>query len=153
MAWVWPCVNIYSMWKWLWLLQLCDILWLRPLEISGGLVIFEFMNVSIYLEMSICQVMCEYLYQQESKVMTIHSHLGQTANQNLQGWASEHDLVHDGPIFLFFFHFYLKLMLYHWNLQRHVGIVSYTSQTWVRNLSSMVILFYYFPWIKGPHTK
>lgn len=31
------------------------------------------------------QVMCDYLYQQESKVVTVHSHLGQTANENLQG--------------------------------------------------------------------
>lgn len=143
MAWVWPCVNKY--------LQHVKMLLTSP-TVSQTLIEKALRNFwwagDIWVHKCIClewmeasmcqlQVMCEYLYQQENKVVTIHSHLGQTANENLQGWASEDDLVHDGPIFLFFFHFYLKLMLYHWNLQRHVGIVSYPSQTWVRRTSAL----------------
>lgn len=63
--------------------------------------------------------------------MKIGVHVGWTANPDLQGRVSVHNLVPDGPLVLFiyvsFFHFHLKLMICHLNLHCHLGIVFYPS--------------------------
>lgn len=73
--------------------------------------------------------------------MKIGVHVGQAANPDLQGRASVHNLVHDGPGFCFvlfsFFHFHRKLMICHLNLRCHMGVVFYPGGSRVRRTSAL----------------